>query len=72
MRETITISINKNIKKKLDQMTKQERMNRSDIIREALRQYFVTQEYQRLRQRMLPGAPARKIYTDEDVFRKVS
>jgi metal-responsive CopG/Arc/MetJ family transcriptional regulator len=72
MRETITISINKNMKKKLAQMTKQERLNRSDIVREALRQYFVTQEYRRLRQQMLPGALARGVYTDEDVFQKVS
>ena len=72
MRETITISLSKNMKKKLDIMTKKERLNRSDVIREALRQYFVIQEFRRLRQRMLNGATASEIYTDEDVFSKVS
>jgi len=72
MRETITISIPKSIKQKLDGMIKREHLNRSDIIREALRQYFIRQEFRRLRQLMVPEAEKRGIYTDEDVFRRVS
>jgi metal-responsive CopG/Arc/MetJ family transcriptional regulator len=72
MRETITISIPKSIKQKLDGMMKREHLNRSDIIREALRQYFIRQEFRRLRQLMVPEAEKRGIYTDEDVFRRVS
>jgi metal-responsive CopG/Arc/MetJ family transcriptional regulator len=72
MRETITISIPKSIKQKLDGMIKREHLNRSDIIREALRQYFVRQEFRRLRRLMVPEAEKRGIYTDEDVFRRVS
>ncbi len=72
MRETITISIPKSIKQKLDGMIKSEHLNRSDIIREALRQYFARQEFRRLRRLMVPEAEKRGIYTDEDVFRRVS
>ncbi|GAG59696.1 unnamed protein product [marine sediment metagenome] len=72
MRETITISIPKSIKKKLDGMVKEEHLNRSDIVREALRQYFTRQEFRRLRQLMIPEAESRGFYTDEDVFRNVS
>lgn len=72
MRETITISIPKSIKKKLDGMVKEEHLNRSDIVREALRQYFTRQEFRRLRQLMTPEAESRGFYTDEDVFRNVS
>ena len=72
MRETITISIPKSIKQKLDGMIKSEHLNRSDIIREALRQYFARQEFRRLRQLMVPEAEKGGIYTDEDVFRRVS
>ena len=72
MRETITISIPKSIKQKLDGMIKREHLNRSDIIREALRQYFTRQEFRRLRRLMVPEAEKRGIYTDEDVFRRVS
>lgn len=72
MRETITISIPKSIKKKLDGMVKEEHLNRSDIVREALRQYFTRQEFRRLRQLMIPEAESRGFYIDEDVFRNVS
>jgi len=72
MRETITISIPKSIKQKLDRMVKEEHLNRSDIVREALRQYFTRQEFRRLRQLMIPEAESRGFYTDEDVFRNVS
>ncbi len=72
MRETITISIPKSIKQKLDRMVKEEHLNRSDVVREALRQYFTRQEFRRLRQLMIPEAESRGFYTDEDVFRNVS
>lgn len=72
MRETITISLPKTLKKKLDLQVKQEHINRSDIVREALRDYFTLQEFRRLRAQMIPFAEKRGIYTDEDVFRKVS
>jgi len=72
MRETISISLPKSIKQKLDRETRTERLNRSDIIREALRQYFARKEFRRLRGLMVPEAERRGIYTDEDVFRKVS
>ena len=72
MRETITISVPKSLKQELDGMVKKEHLNRSDIIREALRQYFARQEFQRLRRLMIPEAESRGLYTDEDVFRTVS
>jgi len=72
MRETLTISIPKSLRKKLDDMMKEEHLNRSDIIREALRQYLAKQEFRRLRNLMVPQAEEKGIYTDEDVFRKVS
>ena len=72
MRETITISVPKSIKQKLDRITKEEHLNRSDIVREALRQYFTRQEFRRLRQLMIPEAERRGFYTDEDVLNKVS
>jgi metal-responsive CopG/Arc/MetJ family transcriptional regulator len=70
MRETITISLPRVIKQKLDELTRREHLNRSDVIREALRQYFARQEFRRLRGLMVPEAERRGIYTDEDVFRR--
>ena len=67
MRETITISVPKSIRQKLDVIIKKEHLNQSDIIRDALRQYFVRQEFRRLRQLMVPEAESQGIYTDEEV-----
>ncbi|HPN32626.1 MAG TPA: CopG family transcriptional regulator [bacterium] len=72
MRETITISILKVLKSKLDTITKREHLNRSDIVCDALRKYFATQEFNRLRSIMLPQAEKQNIFTDEDVFNIVS
>jgi len=72
MRETITISIPQSLKKMLNAVTKKEHLNTSEIVREALRQYFARQEFRKLRGLMIPEAEDRGIYSDEDVFRKVS
>lgn len=72
MRETITISLPPALNKKLADATKREHTNRSDIVREALRQYFAREEFQRLRKLLLPEAERRGIFTDEDVFKRVS
>lgn len=72
MRQTITISLPLALKKRLTEAVKQEHTNRSDIVREALRQYFAREEFQRLRRIMLPQAERRGVFTDEDVFKKVS
>jgi CopG family transcriptional regulator/antitoxin EndoAI len=72
MRETITISLPESIKKKLDSIVKAEHTNRSDVVREALRQYFAVREFRRLRGLMSAEAEKKGIYTDEDVFRLVS
>ena len=60
MRETITISLPPALKKKLADATKREHTNRSDIVREALRQYFTREEFQRLRKLILPEADRRQ------------
>ena len=72
MRETITISLPSQLKRKLDKTTEREHMNRSDIVREALRQYLAHEEFRRLRGLMVPEGERRGLYTDEDVFRKTS
>ena len=72
MSETITVSLPEPIKRKLDTMAEREHVNRNNIIKEALRQYFAIHEFRRLRGLMIPEAEQRGIYTDEDVFHKVS
>lgn len=72
MKDSISISLPGVLKRKLDKLTKQEQIKPSDVVREALREYFIRREFQRLRSSLLVEAEKRKLYTDEDVFRQVS
>jgi len=72
MRESVTISLSKDIKKKLDSVAREERANRSDIVKEALRQYFAVAEFQKIRKSMLPKSEAAGIFNEEDIYKTVS
>ena len=72
MRESVTISLPTSLKKKLDEATKRGHVNRSDIVRDALRQYFSLQDFRSTRAKAIAEAEARGIFTDEDVFKEVS
>ena len=71
-RETITISLPGFLRRELDRAVKQEHANRSDVIREALRQFFAVREFRQLRRQMIPLAEKRGLFRDEDVFKQVS
>ena len=70
MRETITISIPEDIKRQLDKITEQEGVTRSGIIRESLRDYLFIRQFRSLRKRMM--ANASHVYTDQDIFDRIS
>ncbi len=72
MRETVTISLPKSVKSQLDEMVENNHMNRSDIIREALRNHFAISKFRELRKQMIPQAEKLGVFTDEDVFEKIS
>ncbi|MBU1670336.1 MAG: ribbon-helix-helix protein, CopG family [Actinobacteria bacterium] len=72
MRESVSVSLPPWLKEKLDQAVVRGRSSRSDVVRDALQKYFTQQDLQRIRERMIPLAEARGIYTDEDVFKEVS
>ncbi len=72
MRESISISLPEALKAELDRFTQAEGISRSDLVREAVREYLFTRRFRALRQELIPYAEAQGIYTDEDVFREVS
>jgi len=72
MREIISVSLTKDLKKKLEELSKSLQNSKSEIVKQALRQFFAKEEFKNLRGKMIPEAKKRGIYTDEDVFEKVS
>jgi metal-responsive CopG/Arc/MetJ family transcriptional regulator len=72
MRHTITISLPEDLKRALDEITDEERVSRSEVIRDSLRDYVFLRKFRSLRRRMSAKARAAGVYTDEDVFHRVS
>ena len=72
MRQLITISLPIAIKKELDALTTHEGISRSDIVRESLKEYLFIRRFRALRKRLVPKAQAKGIYSDQDVFDRVS
>lgn len=72
MRTTITVSIPKKLRTELDKVSNAEGVSRSDIVRESLADYLFIRRFRKLRKTMVAKSSARGIYTDQDVFDKVS
>jgi predicted DNA-binding protein len=72
MSQSLTVRIPDQLRKRLLQAGKMEGKGSSEIVREALRRYLLLLEFRRLRERALPYAEDRGIFTDEDVFKRIS
>ena len=72
MRETVTISLPQAVRRELDKIAKQEGISRSDVLRQSLEDFLFVRRFRQLRQRMMAVAQAHGIFTDEDVFNRVS
>jgi predicted transcriptional regulator len=72
MRSVVTIRLDPDLDKLLDQLCKQTGQTRSALVRDALRRQLTLRRFERLRRRALPFAEARGYLTDEDVARDVS
>ena len=72
MRETVTISLPQAIRRELDKVAREEGVSRSDVLRQSLEDFLFVRRFRQLRQRMMAAAQAQGIFTDEDVFTRVS
>jgi metal-responsive CopG/Arc/MetJ family transcriptional regulator len=72
MRRRISVSLPEQVKAALDQLSEAEGVTRSHVVGNALHEYIFVRRLRKLRSRLMPFAEAQGVYTDEDVFRKVS
>ncbi len=72
MQETITITLPKEIQLALDDVTQKEGISPNDLISEAIKEYLFFRRLRLLRERMIVKAQAQGIYTEQDVFERVS
>jgi predicted transcriptional regulator len=72
MNQTLTIRIPDDLRKGLQELSKNENKPLSDIVRESLKRYLAIHRFRQLRNTTLPFAEAQGILDDEDVFRMIS
>ena len=68
----MTISLPQAVRRELDKVAKEEGVSRSDVLRQSLEDCLFVRRFRRLRLRMMASAHAEGVYTDEDVFTRVS
>jgi len=68
MSRPMTVRIPDELRKMLNQISKEERLSVSDLVRESIRRYAAVYRFRQLRKRVLPFAEAQGLLTDEDVF----
>ncbi|CAN5858528.1 hypothetical protein BH20GEM1_BH20GEM1_00700 [soil metagenome] len=72
MKSVITIRIEEELERRLDEVARRTGRNRSEVVREALRRQLAVLAFDEVRERVMPFAEASGFLTDEDVFRELS
>ena len=72
MRETITVSLPADVRTQVDEFAEQHGIGRSEVVRAALREYLFLRRSRELRSRMMAEAQVQGLFTDEDIFQRIS
>ena len=72
MKTTLSIRLDEETDRLLNQISKQAGRTRSEVVRDALRRQLAVLQFDQLRKEVLPFAEASGYLTDEDVFRDIS
>jgi predicted transcriptional regulator len=68
----MTVRIPDDLKQQLDELARQLKRPTSELVRESLRRYIVTEQLKAIRRNTVPLAEAQGYLTDEDIFKEVS
>jgi predicted transcriptional regulator len=68
----LTVRLDADLERRLEQAARQSGQTRSDFVREALRRQLTLSQFEELRRRIMPFAESQGYLTDDDIFRDVS
>lgn len=68
----LTVRLDDDLERLLDDVADKTGRSRSDVVREALRRQLKLMSFEKLREQIMPFAEARGYLTDEDVFEDIS
>ena len=72
MKKEITITLSDDIASDLEELAREKGCSEGEILLDVLRRQITILRLQRLRKEMIPHAKKMGIYTDQDVFDRVS
>jgi len=72
MKQNVTVSLPEKISSDLRKIAKDEGISKSQIIRNALEDYIFIKKFRTIRSKMMAKAQAQGVFTDDDVFKKIS
>lgn len=72
MKNMLTVRLTPELGRQLEKVAKEEKIPVSDIVRESLSRYVAVLRFRELQKRAVKRARARGIFTDKDVFKRVS
>ena len=72
MQETITVNLPQDIRFALEEALQQSKQSPNDVVCKALRNYLFIRKFKQLHEHMASKVQAQNIYTDEDVFDRIS
>ena len=69
---TLNVRIPDDLRRQLEELSRQQNRPTSDLVRESLRRYIVTEQLKAIRRISVPLAEAQGLLTDEDIFKAIS
>lgn len=69
---SLSIRLPKNLEKDLEIISKEEKISKSEIVRDALERYLSIKRFRQIRRQTLPFAESEGYLTDEDIFKSIS
>lgn len=72
MKNAITIRLDDELDRMLNQVSRNLRRSRSDVIRDSLRRQLSILLFDSLREKAIPLAEKKGYFTDDDIFREIS
>jgi len=72
MGKTVRVTLSDEVGAELDKVARRDGTSQSEVMRKALEDYLFIRRFRALRARLMARAQAQGVYTDEDVFGRVS
>lgn len=72
MRDTLTVSIPRELRRIIDKFCDGEGLSRSDLVRQSLQDFLFTRQFRGIRERLMSKAQQKGLFSDEDIFKRIS